>query len=794
MPEYLAPGVYVEETSFRAKSIEGVSTSTSAFVGPTRRGPIGDTPELVTSFADFSRIYGGLGDLFGRPNYLAHAVNAYFNEGGRRLYVSRAYQASDPDDALSGVAVGDANIVSGSGDAGRARWVARFPGSAGNGRIAARLDALPATLQTMSQAPAGTLLRVGADSPATPARLTGGTAPFRVKDGSKLLLTVGGAQVSIDFKGKTAKVAGTAIFDTNNAADTIDIADGDETVEVTVNGGTKQAVELSAGTYTRDALVAELDAAIDGADVSVPTSGGDAGKLVFTTDRRGFGASLTVSANASLGLAGGSNATAQDNANTVPDLGAVTAGQINDLLAAGSIAVTASTQAGALVLSTTATGEDATLEVRTGTNSAHGELGLAAGSATGEAGPDLKYYTRVGTSWIDSDENTLSTSSEPVGGAEILLLTVFVADADGNQNAYEGLGFVPGHPRYAGSVLGVTPSSRADGLERIFALEVGSQVDPMDLFRGLFSGGDRAEFTLAGGADGSAPGIQAYTDALNCLQPLEDISIVAAPGHTAFTGWEGIQGAVISYVSRPRAYQIAVLDTPPARTVGEARKDRGRIDSTRAALYFPWITIANPLARPGLDSVAREVNVPPSGFLAGIYARTDVERGVFKAPANEVVRGAIRFESDVNTAQQDVLNPLGVNCLRFFPGRGYRVWGARTASSDPEWKYVNVRRYFNYLERSIDNGTQWAVFEPNGERLWANIRQTVEDFLYTEWRNGALLGSSPKEAFFVRCDRSTMTQNDLDNGRLICQVGVAVIKPAEYVIFQIGQKTADART
>ncbi|HEU4557909.1 MAG TPA: phage tail sheath C-terminal domain-containing protein, partial [Longimicrobium sp.] len=201
-----------------------------------------------------------------------------------------------------------------------------------------------------------------------------------------------------------------------------------------------------------------------------------------------------------------------------------------------------------------------------------------------------------------------------------------------------------------------------------------------------------------------------------------------------------------------------------------------------------------PLARPGVESIAREINVPPSGFVAGIYARTDVERGVFKAPANEVVRGAIRFESDVNTAQQDMLNPLGVNCLRFFPGRGYRVWGARTATSDPEWKYVNVRRYFNYLERSVDNGTQWAVFEPNGERLWANIRQTVEDFLYTEWRNGALLGPSPKEAYFVRCDRSTMTQNDLDNGRLICLIGVAVIKPAEFVIFQIGQKTADARS
>jgi phage tail sheath protein FI len=176
-----------------------------------------------------------------------------------------------------------------------------------------------------------------------------------------------------------------------------------------------------------------------------------------------------------------------------------------------------------------------------------------------------------------------------------------------------------------------------------------------------------------------------------------------------------------------------------------------------------------------------------------VYARTDIERGVFKAPANEVVLGALRFESDVNFAQQEVLNPVGVNCLRYFPNRGNRIWGARTASSDPEWKYVNIRRYFNYLEHSIDNGTQWAVFEPNGERLWANVRDTISAFLQNEWVSGALLGSRAEDAFFARCDRSTMTQNDLDNGRMICLVGVAALKPAEFVIFRIGQKTVDAR-
>ena len=214
---------------------------------------------------------------------------------------------------------------------------------------------------------------------------------------------------------------------------------------------------------------------------------------------------------------------------------------------------------------------------------------------------------------------------------------------------------------------------------------------------------------------------------------------------------------------------------------------RGRLDSTYAAIYFPWVSVLDPITR-------REINLPPSGFVAGIYARNDINRAVWKAPANEVINLALDFEQRLNKAQQDVLNPEGVNCLRFFEGRGFRVWGARTISSDPEWKYVNLRRYFAYLEHSIDRGTQWAVFEPNGERLWANIRETVSDFLYSEWVSGALLGASPKEAFFVRCDRSTMTQNDLDNGRLICLIGVAAIKPAEFVIFRIGQKTADSRS
>jgi len=305
--------------------------------------------------------------------------------------------------------------------------------------------------------------------------------------------------------------------------------------------------------------------------------------------------------------------------------------------------------------------------------------------------------------------------------------------------------------------------------------------------------GVTSEFSLENGADGPLPDEQAYigTDAdeptgLVALEHVAEISIVAAPAspHASTTDHAAIVQALITHVERMR-YRVAVLDGRDNEV--ETRALRSGIDSTRAAIYYPFVTVADPFG-PGT------INVPPSGFAAGIYGRNDINRGVWKAPANEVVLGALGFSKSINTARQQVLNPIGINCLRSFENRGHRVWGARTASSDPEWKYLNVRRYFNYLERSIDISTQWAVFEPNGERLWGNVRRTVADFLLDEFQRGALLGGKPEEAYFVRCDRSTMTQNDLDNGRLVCLIGVAALKPAEFVIFRIGQWTADKRS
>lgn len=212
-------------------------------------------------------------------------------------------------------------------------------------------------------------------------------------------------------------------------------------------------------------------------------------------------------------------------------------------------------------------------------------------------------------------------------------------------------------------------------------------------------------------------------------------------------------------------------------------------DSSYAAFYYPWIEIYDPVSR-------RAIRVPPTGHVSGIIARTDIERGVHKAPANEVVRDASNLEFPITKGMQDILNPRGVNCIRDFrsDGRGIRLWGGRTMSSDPQWKYINVRRLFLFVEESIDEGSQWVVFEPNDEPLWAQLRRSISNFLVRVWKSGALMGITEEEAFFVKCDRTTMTQDDIDNGRLVCYIGIAPVKPAEFVIFRFSQKTAEAPT
>ncbi|MFF5403505.1 phage tail sheath family protein [Streptomyces misionensis] len=274
------------------------------------------------------------------------------------------------------------------------------------------------------------------------------------------------------------------------------------------------------------------------------------------------------------------------------------------------------------------------------------------------------------------------------------------------------------------------------------------------------------------------------------LEAIDEITMVAVPdlmgayqrGDIDAEGVRTVQLAVISHCEQ-MGDRVAVLDAPPGLTAQQVRtwrNDEAGYDSRYATLYYPWVRVFDPAS-------GRNTTVPPSGHIAGVWARSDAERGVHKAPANEVIRGAVDLELRLSKGEQDLLNPIGVNCVRAFPGRGIRIWGARTLSSDPAWRYLNVRRLFNYLEESILLGTQWVVFEPNDDRLWSSIRRNVTAFLTEEWRRGALFGRTAEEAFYVKCDRDNNPQESIDQGRVVCEIGVAPVKPAEFVVFRLAQ-------
>ena len=301
----------------------------------------------------------------------------------------------------------------------------------------------------------------------------------------------------------------------------------------------------------------------------------------------------------------------------------------------------------------------------------------------------------------------------------------------------------------------------------------------------LLTGGanDPANALLEPDYKGEPIGERTDTQGLDALRldPYRDVALVYAPNVST-----DIAKTIITHCENMR-FRFAVIDSDKGVNNAADLNPRNKItDSSYGAFYYPWITISDP------TTGARKL-IPPGGHVLGVYARTDTERGVFKAPANEILRGVLELEVDVNDNTQDDLNPKGVNVTRSFPGRGIRVWGARTLSSNGLWKYVSVRRLFIFLERSIYENTQWVVFEPNDDRLWARVKDTIRLFLRSQWRGGALFGRTEEEAFQITIDRTTMSQDDILNGRLICEIGIAPVRPAEFVIFRIFQNTSEAQ-
>jgi uncharacterized protein len=277
---------------------------------------------------------------------------------------------------------------------------------------------------------------------------------------------------------------------------------------------------------------------------------------------------------------------------------------------------------------------------------------------------------------------------------------------------------------------------------------------------------------------------------LGGLSSIDDVTMICMPdlmasyesGQIDLDGVRAVQNSLIEHCEAMKD-RMAILDTPKCLTPQQVRewvREKARFNSAYAALYYPWVYFYDQqLRQPRL--------MPPSGAMAGIWARNDATRGVHKAPANEIVAGALDLEVAVNRVEHDDLNPAGINVIRAFPGRGILVWGARTLADDTSWRYVNVRRLFNYIESSILAGTQWVVFEPNDLDLWQRIKRTVSSFLLGLWRQGALFGATPEQAYYVKCDAETNPPDVVDAGYVVIEVGIAPVKPAEFVVFRIAQ-------
>jgi phage tail sheath protein FI len=745
MPEYLSPGVYVEEVDAGPRPIAGVSTSTAGMVGVTQRGPTTGKPKLVTNFLEFQTTFGGflpepdpsVRDAWadnptegGRWWLFPLAVKGFFDNGGQRLYVKR--------------------VVSGDGQAAS--------GTLGQGLVSQITRDAPAGAATLELAhligfrgdDAVSIVRGSDDVEISAARITGYNA------------TTGRIQLSTPL------------------AAVVKVSRGDYVqVGSRTEDPTLEFAAASPGTWGRGVQV-RFTPMVVATLRTLPDP--DEGELFVTQ--------LAAPADAD-------GSTIQVKA--VPE----------ELDTPFWILI-----------------NDRRFEVTGVERSADGPVTLTIGDATHAAWPTGLAVRRVrranpagatarlriagvnrlypdAVTQLDTGDRLTTLYVQSISGDEVTFAVDTPADVFENDRLYlvEGRVDTSFDDQSGGSVTetfsnlrlsGDSPSSVAATLasrSRLVRATVRGVIDNLTSFPTPAGG---SALSLDGGSDGfdtlsvgdfvGTDGGSGRRTGIVALEDIDEVAICAVPGV-----WSGtVESALITHCEQLKD-RFAILDPQDGLDIEGIQAFREPLDTKYAALYYPWLVANDP-------STNQFVEVPPSGHLAGIYGRVDTERGVHKAPANVVIRG-IRLTDgiaqDVTKRHQDLLNPKGINALRFFPGLGQRVWGARTLSSDTSWKYVNVRRLFLFIEESIDEGTQWVVFEPNDESLWALVRQTVSNFLTTVWRSGALAGTTADEAFFVTCDRSTMTDDDIANGRLICVIGVAPVFPAEFVIFRLQQKTRE---
>jgi phage tail sheath protein FI len=768
MPQYLSPGVYIEEPPVGPHPIQGVSTSTTGMVGVTVRGPAVGKPKLVTSFNDFQRTFGGflptpdptIVNTWSDPKdggawwLFPLAVKGFFDNGGQLLYVKRVV-AKEKSKTVPGAtsATGTfkgglfADVTKTSPKDAREISVSHLVGIDTTTVITLKyLDpASPPHDQSFKPQTYDTAtgkitlpdnvtldqeLRAGRDLVLIKAQDTNDTFTVTAIDpgewGNGINVRVTPVVTTLGLLVDGAPFATQLTTKADKDVPTVDVAavPGLDTttphipppflVQIDQKRFQVTKVEPTEQGALRLTLKAE-----DGGDpthnewpIGLPV------RRVRYANQAGAGPTLRVAGARRL----------YPNAIVELDNGTVKQTlQVAEKDAVKDDVVTFTTNANAGYL------EDAKLHLI-------------------EAQVVLSYTDGTGAPIEESFSNLRLGDKDPQGA----------------------VARINGQSQLVTVAQPVSLVSKDD-----FRLPVGPQGPALPLGSGLdnYASLTVDDFVGSDGGSGLRTGIQA-------LEDIDEIAICAVPGMWSQT----VQGSLIEHCELLKD-RFAILDPSDGLDIeGISTFRQGRI-TQYAALYYPWCITRDSLS-------GNDVRVPPSGHLAGVYADTDDTRGVHKAPANVVVRGIKLLgglAQDITKREQDVINPVGINALRFFPGLGERVWGARTLSSDSDWKYINVRRLFIYVEKSIYNGTQWVVFEPNDEQLWALVRQTISAFLTTTWRSGALAGTTPEEAFFVRCDRTTMTQDDRDNGRLICIVGLAPVYPAEFVIFRFEQKTSTSQ-
>ncbi|MGA7463231.1 MAG: phage tail sheath subtilisin-like domain-containing protein [Candidatus Korobacteraceae bacterium] len=763
MPEYLSPGVYIEEIE-GPQPIQAVGTSTGAFVGLAQSGPV-NSAQLITNYTQFGNTFGGY-----IPNaFLAYAVQNFFNEGGTRCYVVRAFKnKSAPTLATPYPDVATVNVTSTGDSTGQTLITicALDPGSWGN---ALSVQILADTFDA-NNTPTATLNAAGSG--------------YQKND--VLTLVQYAPTVTLNASGKGYKAADVLTLIQYVPTVTLDAGGtgykANDVLTLVQAGGSGATLTVNsvsaAGAVTQFTLTTPGTGYTTANGLAV--TGGAGTGATFNLNAGGSGLTITVNSVSPTGAVVQYTLTTPGTGYTTATALSVTGGSgtnatfdLNVGGSSGTVTVNSVSTTGAIVQSTlTAPG--------TGYNTGKA-LTVTGGSGSGatfdyNANPNQQFQLQV--------FETPTGSTLPVLVETYAHVSLVESDSNGIPNPNHVEQRVNGVSKY---ITAIDPSPEP------------SSTAPPPL----------QTATLTGGTDGLPPGPTSDPTAMHAtdligqvaqglnpgtglfsFDPVDDINIVAIPDLQQFDGLQA-RDATLSAITycQNRGDCFYVADTPsgllPQQALdykqGQNTFSGNAFNSKYAAIYYPWIQITDPLTG-GLKLA------PPSGAMVGRYSATDVARGVFKAPAGTVdgyVNSAMDIERITTQGEQDLLNPAGVNVIRKFADAGIVIWGARTVSSDSEWTYVPVRRLVIEIEQSILLGTQGVVFEPNDPSLWKRIIRDVGAFLRLQWMGGALFGDKAEQAYFVKCDSETNPPESIAVGRVVTVVGIAPVKPAEFVIFQI---------